>query len=65
RTIAKVFYNDNKYLSKELTKAGLGWWYHYFSKNENLGKLQEEAKTKKLGLWSDINAISPWEFRKK
>uniref|UniRef100_UPI002898C2BC thermonuclease family protein n=1 Tax=Chryseobacterium sp. TaxID=1871047 RepID=UPI002898C2BC len=65
RTIAKVFYNDNKYLSKELIKAGLGWWYYQFSENEKLGKLQDEAKTKKIGLWSDVNAISPWEYRKQ
>lgn len=65
RTIAKVFYNDNKYLSKELIKAGLGWWYYQFSENEKLGKLQDEAKTKKIGLWSDINAVSPWEYRKQ
>ncbi len=65
RAITKVYYDNNKYLSEELIKVGLGWWYHYFSKNENLGKLQDEAKTKKSGLWSDINVISPWEFRKQ
>lgn len=64
RTIAKVYYNNEKYLSEELIKAGLGWWYHYFSKNTNLGKLEQEAREKKLGLWTDVNAISPWEFRK-
>nr|WP_317130094.1 thermonuclease family protein [Chryseobacterium echinoideorum] len=65
RTIAKVYYDNNRYLSEELIKAGFAWWYHYFSDNKELGKLQEVAKTKKLGLWSDLNAISPWEFRKK
>ncbi|WP_231433808.1 MULTISPECIES: thermonuclease family protein [unclassified Chryseobacterium] len=65
RTIAKVYYDDHKYLSEELIKTGLGWWYHYFSKNSNLGKLEQEAQEKKLGLWSDVHAISPWEFRKQ
>lgn len=63
RTIAKIYYNE-KYLSEEIIKAGFGWWYFYFSKDKNLGKLQDDAKTQKLGLWSDPNAISPWEYRK-
>lgn len=63
RTIAKIYY-DEKYLSEEIIKAGFGWWYFYFSKDKNLGKLQGDAKAKKLGLWSDPNAISPWEYRK-
>ena len=63
RTIAKIFY-DEKYLSKEIIKAGFGWWYFYFSKDKNLGKLQHDAKAHKLGLWSDPNAIYPWEYRK-
>ena len=63
RTIAKIYY-DEKYLSEEIIKAGFGWWYFYFSKDKNLGKLQDDAKAQKLGLWSDPNAISPWEYRK-
>ena len=63
RTIAKIYY-DEKYLSEEIIKAGFGWWYFYFSKDKNLGKLQDEAKAQKLGLWSDPHAISPWEYRK-
>ena len=65
RTIAKVSYDNNKYLSEELIKVGLGWWYHYFSQNANLGKLEQEAREKKLGLWSDVKTLSPWEFRKQ
>lgn len=64
RTIAKVYY-DSKYLSEELIKERLGWWYHYFSKNTDLGKLEQAARERKLGLWSDVNTVSPWEFRKQ
>lgn len=64
RTIAKVYYDNGKYLSAEIIRAGLGWWYHYFSKDKSLGDLQEEAKQKKLGLWQDEHAVSPWEYRK-
>ena len=64
RTIAKVYYQDGKYLSEEIIKAGLGWWYYRYSVNKNLGKLQDIAKNKKLGLWSHSEVIAPWEFRR-
>lgn len=64
RSVAGVFYDGDKYLSREIVKAGFGWWYFKASKNTELQKFQDEAKSKKLGLWSDKNAISLWEFRK-
>lgn len=64
RGVAGVFYDGDKYLSREIVKAGFGWWYFKASKNTELQKLQDEAKQKKLGLWSDTKAIAPWEFRR-
>ncbi|GAA5100507.1 thermonuclease family protein [Chryseobacterium ginsengisoli] len=64
RTIAKIFYGNDKYLSKEIIKAGFGWWYFKASKDTELQKIQNKAKEKKLGLWVDKNAVSPWDFRK-
>ncbi|KMQ67100.1 nuclease [Chryseobacterium sp. FH2] len=63
RTVAKIFYDD-KYLSAEIIKAGLGWWYFKASKDFELKNYEIEAKKTKLGLWSDKNAVSPWDFRK-
>lgn len=64
RTIAKIFYDNEKYLSAEIIKAGFGWWYYKASKNFKLKDVEILAKKKKLGLWSDKNAIAPWDFRK-
>ena len=64
RTIAKVYYDNGKYLSAEIIKEGLGWWYYYFSKDQSLEKMEQDAKSQKLGLWQDSNAVSPWEYRK-
>lgn len=64
RVIAKVFYENDKYLSAEIIKAGFGWWYYKASKNKGLQNLQEQAKAKKSGLWADKNAVAPWDFRK-
>ncbi len=65
RIIAKVYFDNGKYLSEELIKNGLGWWYSKYSKNENLGEFQSIAKSKNIGLWSDKNSIAPWEWRRK
>ncbi|SHF68160.1 thermonuclease family protein [Chryseobacterium vrystaatense] len=65
RSVAKVYYDNGKYLSEEIIKAGYGWWYYSYSKDKNLGKIQDTAKNKKLGLWQDKKAVSPWEFRKE
>lgn len=65
RTIAKIYYNDKKYLSEELIKNGFGWWYERYSKDKYLSDLQDSAKVNKIGLWQDKNAISPYEWRMK
>lgn len=64
RTIAKVYYDNEKYLSEEIIRAGLGWWYFRYSNNKKLGDLENIAKNKKVGLWRDSKMIAPWEFRK-
>jgi len=64
RTIAKIFYDDEKYLSAEIIKGGFDWWYYKASKNFKLKDAEILAKEKKLGLWSDKNAVAPWDFRK-
>lgn len=65
RSVAKVYYDNGKYLSAEIIKAGYGWWYYAYSKNIDLGKMQDTAKIKKRGLWQDKKAVSPWDFRKE
>ncbi len=38
-------------------------FYFKYSNNKELEKLHYDAKEKKLGLWQDIKAISPYEWR--
>ncbi len=63
RIVGTVILPDKSILNEELVKAGLAWQYKQYSKSEKLQKLEEEAKTKKLGLWADKNPTPPWEFR--
>lgn len=65
RSIAKIYYDKDKYLSEELIKAGMGWWYYQYSKNKSLGKYEEVARKQKVGLWQDKYAMAPWDYRKE
>jgi len=63
RTIAWVYVND-VCLNEELLKAGLAWHYKRYSKEKNFAILEAEARSKKIGLWSDNNPIPPWQWRR-
>lgn len=66
RSIAMIYYDkDNKYLSAEIIKAGMGWHYKRYSTSKELALLEDNAKKNKKGLWIDNNPIAPWEFRKQ
>jgi len=63
RTLGDVMLPDGKALNQELVRAGLAWWYQQYSQDQTLAALEKEAKGAKRGLWTDTNAIPPWEFR--
>ena len=60
-----IYYDtDNKYLSAEIIKAGMGWHYKRYSTSITLANFETKAKKDKTGLWVDSNPIAPWEWRK-
>lgn len=63
RFIANVIYNDSINLNNELIKQGLAWHYVKYSKSKKIQELEDSAKVNKMGLWQDVNAIPPWEWR--
>jgi endonuclease YncB( thermonuclease family) len=63
RLIGIVIYNDSLILNNELVKNGMAWHYIKYSDDEDLQKLEDEARASKVGLWQDKNAIPPWEWR--
>ena len=64
RSIAMIYYDDNKYLSAEIIRAGMGWHYKKYSKSIELAELEIEALKEKRGLWIDENPKNPSEWRK-
>lgn len=65
RSIAKIYYDNNKYLSAEIIRNGFGWQYKKYSTSKLLAKLEEEARKNKRGLWIDPNPIYPSDWRRK
>lgn len=64
RTLGHVYVGDVS-VNQELLKLGLAWHYKYFNKDPELAKLEEQAKSAKIGLWSQSNPVAPWDFRRK
>jgi len=66
RSIAMIYYDiDNKYLSAEIIKAGMGWHYKKYSTSKELATFEDNAKKNKKGLWLDNNPINPSDWRKQ
>ena len=64
RTLGYVMVGDIN-VNKELLKQGLAWHYKQYNKDEELAELEQEARNKKIGLWSQPNPVAPWDFRRK
>lgn len=64
RSIAMIYYDDDKYLSAELIKKGLAWHYKRYSISEELANFENSARLQKVGLWFEKKPIEPWEWRR-
>jgi micrococcal nuclease len=56
RSIAMLYYDDNKYLSVELIKNGLAWQYKRYSTSKELANFENSARLQKIGLDMQIKA---------
>lgn len=59
---------DGKDLAEELLKTGMVWVYSAYCKIPECGRwksMETQAKTSKIGLWSNPSAQAPWLWRKK
>lgn len=70
RKIAEVYIKNKE--SKEydtnvnilMLEHGLSWHYKRYSKDKNYSTAEKNAKEKKIGIWSKIDSVPPWEYRK-
>ncbi len=62
RTLGFIVIDDIE-VNATMIEDGWAWHYKEYSKDENLAKLEDAAKSGKKGLWADSNHIAPWEYR--
>lgn len=46
-------------------EQGMAWVYRKYTDSPSLLEKEYEARRKKIGLWSEVNPIPPWEWRKQ
>jgi endonuclease YncB( thermonuclease family) len=67
RTVALVWVG-NILLNEALIRAGLARVYSRYCRLADCASwagIQIKVRTKKEGLWQDVNSVPPWEFRKQ
>jgi endonuclease YncB( thermonuclease family) len=66
RTLADVFLLDGTHVNHTLVKDGWCWWYRKYAPGDTeLGRLEQDAREAKKGLWADPHPVPPWEWRKR
>ncbi|CAN5266273.1 thermonuclease family protein [soil metagenome] len=66
RTVAEIILPDGTSLNRALVREGMAWHFVRYAKNDQeLAKLEAEARTAKRGLWADKEPVAPWEWRAK
>lgn len=64
RAIAIVYLPGGGTLNEALLSSGMAWHFKKYNNNKSWARLENQARRSRTGLWSDPNAIPPWEFRK-
>jgi len=55
-------------INQEMVWSGYAWVYRWYCNKpfcEDWLALENEARTRKIGLWQEPNTIPPWEWRKR
>ncbi|MDL2271805.1 thermonuclease family protein [Desulfovibrio sp. OttesenSCG-928-I05] len=68
RTVATVYLSDGVSLQESLLLSGLAWIDPRYCISANCSeweKYERQARAGCLGLWSHLDAMPPWEWRKK
>jgi endonuclease YncB( thermonuclease family) len=60
RVVGRV-YAGGLDVNAEQIRKGMAWIYRQYNKDRSLLAIESEAKSAKRGLWSEPNAIPPWE----
>ena len=63
RVVARVTI-AGKLVNAEMVRSGLAWRYVTYDKRNEFGRLEDDARRQRRGLWADAHPVAPWEWRK-
>ena len=64
RLISVVINDKKKVINQEMVKLGMAWHFKKYSSDTLYAQLEITARTNKVGLWRDADAVAPWDWRK-
>ena len=64
RPVVWVYTPDGQDVSAEMLRAGMAWHFKRYDNSDAYSALEQSARTKRIGLWQDINPTAPWNYRK-
>lgn len=64
RTVARVEC-DGTDASSEQVRTGMAWVFDRYVTDRSLYVEQDAARTERRGLWTDVAAVAPWEWRRR
>jgi len=65
RYVSYVYTPDGRDVSLMMLQDGMAWHFKKYDSTEKYSKAESDARSKKLGIWSQPNPVAPWDFRKK
>jgi micrococcal nuclease len=62
RTVGHIMI-DGRDVNLEMLEEGMAWHYEKYDHNKRLREAEQSARAAKKGLWADVEAVPPWEWR--
>lgn len=64
RTVGTVYLAGTD-INLEQVKRGMAWVYRQYAKDPRYLAAEQQARTRRIGLWARSNPVPPWEFRRE
>lgn len=65
RTVGELLLPGGQSVNRRLVAAGYAWHYAKYSNDPVLGRLEQEARQARRGLWQDRAPEPPWDYRRR
>ena len=60
-----IAFVDGQSVNEAMLSSGLAWHFTRYDRNSKWEALQQQARKRRIGIWSQSNPIAPWKFRKQ